>query len=218
MSDYIEDILKRAWRPPYGVSIYPADHDKHYKPWGFTLYRTNYDPSLDQQWKVLIEKIPTCLWTRLQPRVVDESFLMSKFDPREVNPDGALKVWNLFKLDVRSDPATLDGLSKDQICRIYRDKIGGQPMGMMTSLDPDHEIFLLVDEEVLRNPELGLLKVVQASFNPFDTGDDDDERREYDSLTLHPRSLVDLWIELENADAGLWDVIWEQRPGTFWEP
>jgi hypothetical protein len=218
MPEPIADMLKRVWRPPYGVTIYPADHDKHYKPWGFTLYRTCYNPSLDQQWKLLIDKISTSLWARLQPPVVDEAFLLSKFEHREEKPDDALKVWNLFKLDARSDPATLAGLTRDEVCQVYRDKVGGEPMGMMTSLDSDHQIFLLADEEVLGNPDLDTLKVVQASFDPFDGQDDDDPRRAYDWMTMHPESLVDLWIELENADAGLYDLIWEGVPGSFWEP
>ena len=45
-------------------------------------------------------------------------------------------------------------------------------MGMMTSLTPDHQILLLADEEVLQNPDLSILKVVQADYDPGEYEDD----------------------------------------------
>jgi hypothetical protein len=39
-------------------------------------------------------------------------------------------------------------------------------MGMMTTLNADHQIFLLADEEVPQDPDLSLLKVVQADHDP----------------------------------------------------
>jgi hypothetical protein len=54
---------------------------------------------------------------------------------------------------------------------------------MMTSLNPDHQIFLSADEEVLQNPDLSVLKVVQA---------DGDPERWYGWMTMNPGSLFDL--------------------------
>jgi hypothetical protein len=80
-------------------------------------------------------------------------------------PDNISKLWSLFKLDARSDPATLS-VTRYEICQIYRDAVGGSPMGMMTTLNADHQIFLLADEEVPQDPDLSLLKVVQADHDP----------------------------------------------------
>ena len=68
-----------------------------------------------------------------------------------------------FKLDARSDSATLDGLTMDEISQIYLNEAGGSPMELRNSLTPDHQILLLADEEVLQNLDSGVLKVVQAA-------------------------------------------------------
>jgi hypothetical protein len=68
-----------------------------------------------------------------------------------------------FKLDARSESATLDGLTMDEFSQIYRNEVGGSPMEARNSLTPNHQIFLLADEEVLQNLDSGVLKVVQAA-------------------------------------------------------
>jgi hypothetical protein len=79
---------------------------------------------------------------------------------------------------------------------------------MMTSLNPDHQIFLLADEEVLQNPDLSVLKVAQA---------DEDPELDYGWMTMNPGSLINLWVELKKVDFGLSDLIWNKFPGVFWE-
>lgn len=68
-----------------------------------------------------------------------------------------------FKLDASSDSATLDSLTTDKVSQIYRNEVGGSPMEIRNSLTPDHQIFLLANEEVLQNLDSGGLKVVQAA-------------------------------------------------------
>jgi hypothetical protein len=196
MPSYIADILGRVWRPPINVYLDPADDHKYYKTWGFTLYRTSYSPESEQQWKLLIDKISTTVSAKIS-RYQGE-------DPEDVS-----RLWRLFTLDARSDSAILSGLTRDEICQVYRNAVGGSPMEIMTSLNPDHQIFLLADEEVLQNPNLSVLKVVQA---------DDDPERYYGWMTMDPGSLIDLWVELEEVDCGLSDLIWNELPGAFWEP
>jgi hypothetical protein len=75
----------------------------------------------------------------------------------------------------------------------------------------------LADEEVLQNPDLGVLKAVQADYDPGEY-ENDDPQRYYGWITMHPRSLVDLWVELEAADSGRSGIIWSEPPGAFWEP
>jgi hypothetical protein len=132
------------------------------------------------------------------------------------DPDNISKLWSLFKLDARSDPATLS-VTRDEICQIYRDAVGGSPMETMTTLNPDHQIFLLADEEVLQDPDLSLLKVVQADYNP-DEYKDDGPQRYYGWMIMDPGSLIYLWAELEEVDSGLSDLISSESPGAFWEP
>jgi hypothetical protein len=130
--------------------------------------------------------------------------------------DKISKLWSLSKLDARSDPATLS-VTRDGIRQIYRDAVGGSPMGMITTLNPDHQIFLLADEEVLQDPDLSLLKVVQADYAP-DEYKDDGPQRYYGWMTMDPGSLIYLWAELEEVDSGLSDLISSESPGAFGEP
>lgn len=58
-------------------------------------------------------------------------------------------IFETFELDARSDSATLDGLTMDEISNIYRNEVGGSSMELRNSLTPDHQIFLLADEEVI---------------------------------------------------------------------
>jgi hypothetical protein len=79
---------------------------------------------------------------------------------------------------------------------------------MMTCLNPDYQIFLSADEEVLQNPDLSVLKVVQA---------DEDSERYHGWMTMSPGSLVGLWVELEEVCFSISDPIWNKLPGVFWE-
>jgi hypothetical protein len=81
------------------------------------------------------------------------------------------------------NPTTLNGLTRNEICEIYCNAVGGLPIGMMTSLNPDYQIFLLADEEVLQNLDLSVLKVMQTN---------DDLERYYAWMTMNPGSIIDL--------------------------
>lgn len=198
-------MLKRLWRPPENVDIWPADDDIYYKSWGFTIYRTCYDPGSEQQWNLLIEKISTSVHAGIKACEC----------PTDTASDIS-KLYNLFKLDARSSP-DLDGLTRAKICQIYRDAVGGAPMEMMTSLTPDYPIFLLADEEVLRDPDFKILKVVQSDYRAF-AYDGLDAPFYLDWMTMHPGSVVDFWDELEDSDHGLADFLPSKVPGAFWEP
>jgi hypothetical protein len=153
----------------------------------------------------------------LQPKISTAVLArISQYKHYEEDLDDISKLWSLFKLDPRSDPPTLS-VTRDEIYQIYRDAVGSSPMGMMTTLNPDHQIFLLADEEVLQDLNLSLLKVVQADYDP-DGYKDDDPQRYYGWMIMDPGSLIYLWAELEEADSGLSDLISSESPGAFWEP
>lgn len=196
----IRSIVRRTWRPPINVDINPADHDKHYKPWGFTLYRTCYTSESDQQWKLLIDKISTTVLATL-----------SKCKDKGEDPHDTAMISENFKLDAHSDSATLDGLTTDEVSQIYCNEVGGSPMEMRNSLTPDHQIFLLADEEVLQNLDSGVLKVVQAA--PVEGADPECY---YQWLRVDLDGLIELWIMLEICDSGLYDLIFEEEPGALW--
>ncbi|KAJ8114500.1 hypothetical protein OPT61_g3635 [Boeremia exigua] len=201
MSSTVEAILRRIYRPPLDVTIYPADVHKHYKPWGFTLYRTCYTPESDRQWELLIDKISTAVLSTL-----------SRYKDRGADPDDTAIVSEHFKLDARSDPATLDGLTMDELSEIYCNAVGGSPMEMRTSLVPDHRIFLWADEEVLQNLDSPVLKVVQAA-----PAEDADPEEYYQWMTVEADGgLIEFWTMLEICDSGLFDLIWEEQPGALW--
>jgi hypothetical protein len=72
------------------------------------------------------------------------------------------KADELFKLDARSDPAVLDGLTLEEVRQLYHEGTEGQPMN--TSKNP-WRVFILVNAEVLANPELGVIKCVAADYD-----------------------------------------------------
>jgi hypothetical protein len=180
--------------------MYPADHDKHYKPWGFTLYRTCYTPGFDEQWKLLIERISTTVLATL-----------SQCKDEGEDPHDTAIITENFKLDARSDSATLDSLTTDEVSYIYCNEVGDSPMEMRNSLTPDHQIFLLADEEVLQNLDSGVLKVVQAA--PIEGADPECY---YQWLRVDVDLLIELWIELEICDSGLYDLIFDEEAGALW--
>jgi hypothetical protein len=201
MSSVIQDILRRIYRPPINVNICPADYDKHYKPWGFTLYRTCYAPESNQQWKLLVDKISTTVLATL-----------SEYNEKDEGDDShnIAIISEHFRLDALSNPATLDGLTMDKVSQIHRSEVGDSPMEMRNSLTPDHQIFLLADGEVLQSLDSGVLKVVQAA--PIGA----DLECFYQWMTVEVELLIDSWIALEICDSGLYDLIWEEQPGLLW--
>lgn len=129
-------FLKRLRRVPNeDVSPAGADLAPYYSAWGFTIYRTAYGPSSEEQWKALLDDI--------RADVVEQI----------TGPDGkcqaeptAQHIMSLFHLDVRSDPAALGGLNMDDLRKVYKDQVGGRPMNADWK---ERKFFLLVDQEVV---------------------------------------------------------------------
>ena len=86
------------------------------RSWGFTIYRTGYGPSSDQQWQDLIKQIQTYAYKnalRMTGATEDDA--------------GFQEIWSLFRMDSRSD-AALAGLDMDQLRQRYNNGDGGPPM------------------------------------------------------------------------------------------
>jgi hypothetical protein len=167
--------------------LIPSDYDfAGYRHWGFTIYRTGYGPSSDQQWQRLLETIQTSAHD--EARSVTES---TKEDPT------FQELWSLFRLDARSDPA-LAGLDIDQLRQLYNSSSGegGQLMNADFNL---HRIFLFADNEVLSDPAASIVKCVDADYRAEDyiprnlrVGG----QRYFGWMRIEPRSVAYLWVEL----------------------
>ena len=116
-----------------------------YRNWGFTIYRTYYGPTSQQAWETLLSKIT------LGTQESAEEMTDSDADDSEFQ-----QMMSLFRLDARSDEGTLSGLDMDQLRAVYRDRVGGMPMN--ADFQDHYQLFLLVDEEVLADPELEIVK------------------------------------------------------------
>lgn len=119
--------------------------------WGFTVYRTYYGLGSDQNWDTLRNKAKV---------EADKGLIACVYD---VNDEIAEKLEPLFRLDARSDPALLDGLSLAELCKVYKDKTSGEP-------EPVHRccVFLVADEQVLKQigRENFIIKAVDADSPP----------------------------------------------------
>ena len=79
--------------------LIPSDDDfAGRRHWGFTIYRTGYGPSSDQQWQRLLETIKAGAHEGAFEAIESE-----KEDPED-DPEFQ-ELWSLFRLDARSDPA-----------------------------------------------------------------------------------------------------------------
>jgi hypothetical protein len=157
----LQRILDSYWRYPFPLEYdVPDDYIiseeeqakiDNAKPsfvgWGFTVYRTYYGPGSDQDWNTLRYKAKEEAYKELIACVFDG------------NEETAEKLKSLFRLDARSDPALLDGLSLAELCKVYKDKVGGEP-------EPVHQccVFLVADEQVLNQTgqENFIIKAVDA--------------------------------------------------------
>ncbi|KAH7251364.1 hypothetical protein BKA59DRAFT_491872 [Fusarium tricinctum] len=123
----LQRILDTCWRYPFPLEFNPS-----LVGWGFTVYRTYYGPDSNENWNTLRNKAKEEANKELMACVYDG------------NDETAEKLKSLFRLDARSDPALLGGLSLAELCKVYKDKIGGEP-------EPVHQccVFLVADEQIL---------------------------------------------------------------------
>jgi hypothetical protein len=132
-------FLEGLWRAPDGTfSPSGADLTVYDSVWGFTVYRTAYRPSSEEQWQALLDDI--------RADVVEQ---MTGPDGKYQADPTAQRMISLFRLDTRSDPAVLDGLNLDDLRTVYKDEVEGRPMNADRK---ERKLFLLVDHEVVNAP------------------------------------------------------------------
>jgi len=123
--------------------------------WGYTIYRTYYGPGSDEQWTRLLKNITDGVERGLP-----------EMDGAGRMPDAVAKAKYQFRLDARSLPTTLNDLSMEDVRQVYREGSGGQPMRGVQCNDWQNAIFLLADAQVLQDPDLSLVKVLDADYDP----------------------------------------------------
>ncbi|KAI4952568.1 hypothetical protein J4E91_003040 [Alternaria rosae] len=123
--------------------------------WGYTIYRTYHGPGSDEQWTKLLNDITNGVGKGL-----------TEMDGADNRPDAITKARNQFRLDARSLAATLDGLTMEDVRKVYRQGSEGQPMKGLQCNNWQNAIFLLADAQVLQDPELSLVKVLDADYDP----------------------------------------------------
>jgi hypothetical protein len=99
--------------------------------WGFTIYRTGYGSSSDEQWQDLLQKIQTHAYKnalRMTSATEDDA--------------GFQEIWSLFRMDARSD-AALASLDMDQLRQRYNNGDGSPPMNKDHR---SHRVFLVADD------------------------------------------------------------------------
>ena len=168
--------------------LIPSDDDyAGHRHWGFTIYRTGYGPgpSSDQQWQRLLELIQTSAHEEAFDAIESE-----EEDPKD-DPEFQ-KLWSLFRLDARSDPA-LAGLDMDQLRQLYNSGEGGQPMNADFK---SHRIFLFADDEVLSGVD-SIVKCVDANYRAEDYLPRHTRGQRYSGwMRMNARSIANFWIEL----------------------
>ncbi|KAH7076614.1 hypothetical protein BKA63DRAFT_412219 [Paraphoma chrysanthemicola] len=155
----ITEFLDDLYVYPEGRLIEPEeDHKQFLMHWDFTIYRTYYGNGTyygtgsDEQWSKLLKTVIDGVTQGL-----------ARMEEADENPDATTQLRERFRLDARSDPATLDGLTQQHVRQLYVKGSGGRPMN---TDKPIWRIFLLADAEVLQDPDLRLIKAVAADYDP----------------------------------------------------
>ncbi|KAJ6194982.1 hypothetical protein J3E72DRAFT_198360 [Bipolaris maydis] len=154
MGSRIKSLLKSLRKVLEGKIISQAEFNNSLgflQPRGFTIYRTYYGPGSDQQWDELIQAITIGAKDAIREK--------TKFTD---DPAMIAKAEELFKPDIRSNPAVLEGLALEEVRQLYHKETGGQPMNTDSDL---WRIFIRADMEVLKNPDLDITKCVVADYD-----------------------------------------------------
>jgi hypothetical protein len=129
------------------------------------------------------------------------------------NPGITAEVLGQFLLDARSDPATLDGLTLEDVRQLY------QPLYVDWR---QQRLFLLADDQVLQDPDIVRLKVVAAEYGPVaavPTNWKFGPQRYFGWMTMPTTTVFYLWDALELFT--MEDIVNRTSPGgpgVYWDP
>jgi hypothetical protein len=152
----ITGFLDHLYKSPKGRIVGPEeDQERFLAHWGYTIYRTYYGPGSDEQWLKLLKNITDGVGKGL-----------TGLEEADKEPAAVTKARDQFRLDARLDSATLHGLTLENVRQVYLEGSGGQPIRGTQRRNQGTVIFLLADAQVLQDPDLRLLKVADARYDP----------------------------------------------------
>jgi hypothetical protein len=178
MSDVIKEMMYYVWSIPYGTKLERGgrknpDNHKHYRKWGFPIYRTYYGKESDEHWKSLLYSL------RHQTKLAFGTYE----DDEETNQDDRRQVRDLFHLEVNEDPSLLGGLDVRglrEFCNaeMFKEtevretgveelRVSTRPREDRCMADHLFGFVLLADEAVLKDIERGesVVKAVSLRWN-----------------------------------------------------
>ena len=205
----ITEFLDHLYRSPKGRIVGPEeDQEQFLVHWGYTIYRTYYGPGSDEQWLKLLKNITDGVVKGL-----------TELEEADKEPAAVAKARDQFRLDARSDLATLDGLTLEDVRQVYLEGSGGQPIRGTQRRNWGTFIFLLADAQVLQDPDLRLLKVADARYDPVAAvprNTRSGPQRNFGWLTIPTTAVLDFY---DWMDRFTWEQIVNQAwPGKLWDP
>ncbi|KAF9871212.1 hypothetical protein CkaCkLH20_11381 [Colletotrichum karsti] len=173
-------------------SVADSDTAPIYLNWGFTIYRTEYGGSSEQNWQALLANI--------RAQVAEELDVHREDDDQQETIDQLL---NLFRIDFRSDATLLQGKSIDELRQLFLNPADTGDTRPPLNADaptrpPQYGYFLLADTEVLGSPD-SWVKCVQADYmaaNYVPRNARVGGQRYFGWMKMTTRSLLELWNEL----------------------
>lgn len=185
-SKVCQNWLRSLLIDPEDPDVSGDQSDGTYRTWGFRIYRTSYGASSEQQWTELIEKI--------RSEAKEETAIVTDSDE---NDPVFQKVWELFRLDVHSDAATLDGLDLDQLREVHKNNNGGLTMKSEYAWRRQG-VFLVADSEVFED-DGSWIKCVQADYVAADfqpRSGRHGSQRYFGWMKMTTESVADLWDQM----------------------
>ncbi|KAH3957792.1 hypothetical protein HBI81_156620 [Parastagonospora nodorum] len=200
----IASFLRYIYKHPKRTVKADEDREQFLTNWGFTIYRTYYGPDSNKQWERLLQRITDGVAEGL-----------AELDEADKDPDAVTKVLGQFRMDARSDAATLDGLTLQDVRVAFLDGIGGQPMN--PEENRPWRLFLLADAQVLQNSDVSLVKVAAPHYDPGEyvpRNGWSGRQRYFGWITMPTTAVVYLYTEVDTFS---FEYLAE-GPGSLWLP
>ncbi|KAI4665243.1 uncharacterized protein J4E88_010568 [Alternaria novae-zelandiae] len=180
--------------------------------------RTSFHDFLDHLCEAEEHRVQL-LWTKLLKNITDGVGKgLAELEEADKKPDAVKKARDWFRLDARSLPTTLNGLTLEDLRQVYREGSGGQPMRGLQRNNWGTTIFLLADAQVLQDPDLNLLKVADAKYDPVAAVPKNSRvgpQRYFGWFTIPPTAVLDFYNEM---DIFTFEQISNHAlPGTHWD-
>ncbi|KAH7195299.1 hypothetical protein DER44DRAFT_536504 [Fusarium oxysporum] len=155
----------------------PSNSSRHYRQWGFTIYRTYYGVGSDKSWDMLLDAL------RRQTRLAFGHY----DDEKDISQDNIQRLKELFYIDAREDPSLLDGLDVRGIRQFCKQEKPDDDRVMANRL---YHFALLADESVLKDVSERefVVKAVSLKWSSGHLG--------WGWMRIPTSYLLDLWLLL----------------------